>query len=99
MGQAKSDAWYIPGIYLVRTYSSIFGDNLNMSFVTEHSIMKSGAIYTDPRYLVRDSVRRLSCLLGSAGGTTRSISVHAEGERSDLQQYARSITLSAFLVR
>ena len=50
------------------------------------------------RYQVGDRVRRLSCLVGSARGTTRSISVHAEDEIRDLQQHALFDNFAALAV-
>ena len=54
-------------------------------FVTESSILRNAGQYRQ----IRDRMTRLSCLLGSARGTTRSISVHAEeGERRYFQHCA-----------
>ena len=64
-------------------YSSFWGNNLSMNFVTE----KKQFLEAGQSGRIRHRVTRLSCLLGSARGTTRSISVHAKGEIPDLQQY------------
>ena len=37
---------------------------------------------------IKDRARHLSCRVGSARGTTRSISVRPEGEKGDFQPYA-----------
>ena len=70
-------------------------------YCIRHSwLTKFGASCLNQLVRGRVRVRRLSCLLGSARVRTRSISVHAEGEIRDLQQYALfRKTLPASLLR